>query len=57
MAGQLAQYGYHVTDKPGEADLWLLNSCTVKNPSESHFVNTIQKGRDQGMLVSSRRVV
>jgi threonylcarbamoyladenosine tRNA methylthiotransferase CDKAL1 len=33
MAGQLAAYGYQVTDSEKEADsaqLWLLNSCTVK---------------------------
>lgn len=26
-----------IIDKPEEADLWLLNSCTVKNPAEDHF--------------------
>lgn len=33
MAGQLAAYGYTVTDDEKQADkahLWLLNSCTVK---------------------------
>jgi threonylcarbamoyladenosine tRNA methylthiotransferase CDKAL1 len=30
MAGQLAAYGYQLTDEPAKADLWLLNSCTVK---------------------------
>lgn len=25
-----------------EADLWLLNSCTVKNPAEDHFRNEIK---------------
>ena len=30
MAGQLAAYGYQLTDEPSKADLWLLNSCTVK---------------------------
>lgn len=37
MAGQLAATGYHLTDKKENADLWLLNSCTVKNPSEDTF--------------------
>jgi len=46
MAGQLASHGYRVTDNPEEADLWLLNSCTVKNPAEDHFRNMIQKGKD-----------
>ena len=37
MAGQLAAYGYKLTDHKKEANLWLLNSCTVKNPAEDHF--------------------
>ena len=31
-----------------EADLWLINTCTVKNPSQSAMVTIIQKGRDLG---------
>jgi hypothetical protein len=36
MAGQLAAYGYTLLpdERRGEAALWLLNSCTVKNPSQ-----------------------
>lgn len=37
MAGQLSAYGYNLTDDRAKADLWLLNSCTVKNPAEDHF--------------------
>ncbi|CAG9761726.1 unnamed protein product [Ceutorhynchus assimilis] len=37
MAGQLSAYGYNLTDDKSMADLWLLNSCTVKNPAEDHF--------------------
>ncbi|XP_010222403.1 PREDICTED: threonylcarbamoyladenosine tRNA methylthiotransferase-like [Tinamus guttatus] len=29
-----------------EADLWLLNSCTVKNPAEDHFRNSIKKAQE-----------
>ncbi|XP_035527862.1 threonylcarbamoyladenosine tRNA methylthiotransferase [Morone saxatilis] len=47
MAGQLAASGYKMTDDPTEADLWLLNSCTVKNPAEDHFRNSIKKAQDQ----------
>uniref|UniRef100_T1J4Q2 tRNA-t(6)A37 methylthiotransferase n=1 Tax=Strigamia maritima TaxID=126957 RepID=T1J4Q2_STRMM len=36
MAGQLA-----ANDDKKEADLWLLNSCTVKNPAEDHLKNEI----------------
>ena len=37
MAGQLAAYGYQIVDDKMTADLWLLNSCTVKAPAEDHF--------------------
>uniref|UniRef100_A0A8C5TAF1 tRNA-t(6)A37 methylthiotransferase n=1 Tax=Malurus cyaneus samueli TaxID=2593467 RepID=A0A8C5TAF1_9PASS len=46
MAGQLAAYGYTITDNSAEADLWLLNSCTVKNPAEDHFRNSIKKAQE-----------
>ncbi|NXK94288.1 CDKAL methylthiotransferase, partial [Formicarius rufipectus] len=46
MAGQLAAYGYRITDNSAEADLWLLNSCTVKNPAEDHFRNSIKKAQE-----------
>jgi len=44
MAGQLAAQGYEITEEKEKADLWLLNSCTVKNPAEEHFKNEINKG-------------
>ena len=28
------------------ADLWLLNSCTVKNPSEDNFRNAIKRAQE-----------
>ena len=37
-----------VTDSPLSADLWLLNSCTVKGPSEDSLNNSIRKGRELG---------
>uniref|UniRef100_A0A8C5MY07 tRNA-t(6)A37 methylthiotransferase n=1 Tax=Leptobrachium leishanense TaxID=445787 RepID=A0A8C5MY07_9ANUR len=46
MAGQLASYGYSITESPEQADLWLLNSCTVKNPAEDHFRNSIKKAQE-----------
>lgn len=38
MMGQLADYGYELVEKPEEADLVLVNSCTVKNPSQDAFL-------------------
>ncbi|KAG7154483.1 Threonylcarbamoyladenosine tRNA methylthiotransferase-like [Homarus americanus] len=51
MAGQLAAYGYRIVDEKLEADVWLLNSCTVKNPAEDHFRNEIKAGREAGKKV------
>lgn len=51
MAGQLVQFGYSLTNEKDKADLWLLNSCTVKNPSEDTFRNDIQSGLKIGKKV------
>uniref|UniRef100_A0A9J7ZFJ5 tRNA-t(6)A37 methylthiotransferase n=1 Tax=Cyprinus carpio carpio TaxID=630221 RepID=A0A9J7ZFJ5_CYPCA len=51
MAGQLAASGYKITENPADADLWLLNSCTVKNPAEDHFRNSIKKAQEQNKKV------
>jgi len=51
MAGQLAAQGYNITQNKDSADLWLLNSCTVKNPAEEHFKNEINKGLDNDKKV------
>lgn len=51
MAGQLASHGYIITDEPSDADLWLLNSCTVKNPAEDHFRRMIQEGKDKNKQI------
>ncbi|KAJ3045463.1 hypothetical protein HK097_001194, partial [Rhizophlyctis rosea] len=54
MAGLLAAAGYTVLledSKKDTADLWLLNSCTVKGPSEQTFVNDIKRGTDRGKKV------
>ncbi|XP_062041299.1 threonylcarbamoyladenosine tRNA methylthiotransferase [Lepus europaeus] len=51
MAGQLAAYGYKITENALDADLWLLNSCTVKNPAEDHFRNSIKKAQEENKKV------
>ncbi|KAL1517884.1 hypothetical protein ABEB36_001590 [Hypothenemus hampei] len=45
MGGQLSAFGYHLTDDKTKADLWLLNSCTVKSPAEDHFRNEIESAK------------
>merc|ERR1719452_256535 len=51
MAGQLAAQGYDIVDNRDEADLWLLNSCTVKNPAEDHLRNEIRAAHREGKKV------
>jgi len=51
MAGQLAAEGYKIVTEKEEAQVWLLNSCTVKNPAEQHFKNEVNKGLDQDKKV------
>ncbi|KAJ8684413.1 hypothetical protein QAD02_020205 [Eretmocerus hayati] len=51
MAGQLAAYGYNITDDKDIADLWIINSCTVKSPAEDHFRNDIDAGKKLGKHV------
>ncbi|KAF4522850.1 hypothetical protein B566_EDAN008169 [Ephemera danica] len=53
MAGQLAAYGYKIVtdDEKNNADVWLLNSCTVKNPAEDHFRNEVKAAQDLGKAV------
>ncbi|XP_068305901.1 uncharacterized protein [Pyrus communis] len=45
MAGQLSAFGYLLSDNPEEADLWLINTCTVKSPSQSAMDTLIAKGK------------
>lgn len=33
---------FPLLENASDADLWLLNSCTVKNPAEDHFRNSIK---------------
>ncbi len=51
MAGQLASQGYTVQEDKDSANLWILNSCTVKSPSEDHFRNEVQQGLNSGKKV------
>ena len=38
MAGLLAEYGFQIVDKMENADACLINSCTVKGPSQEKFI-------------------
>jgi threonylcarbamoyladenosine tRNA methylthiotransferase CDKAL1 len=51
MAGVLQEYGYAIVESDENADLVILVSCTVKNPSESHFFTYMDKLLAQGIKV------
>eukprot|EP01084_Bolivina_argentea_P166605 289221_1 len=54
MSGLLSSFGYNIIlneDKSDDADLWLLNSCTVKGPSQEHFISFVKKGKLKGKLI------
>ena len=48
MLGQLQQYGYRITDDSMDADVWVVNTCTVKNPSQTAMANLLERGRKLG---------
>ncbi len=50
MAGLLATYGYALVDDSARmsADLWLVNTCTVKSPSQSAMDTLLSAGRAAG---------
>ncbi|KAI1728305.1 radical SAM superfamily domain-containing protein [Ditylenchus destructor] len=51
MSGLLTKAGFTVTSSKDLADLWLLNSCTVKTPSENLLVNQIKDAQNNGKKV------
>ena len=51
MAGLLDRQGYKVLEERTDADVWILNSCTVKNPAEDHFRNEVESGLSLGKKV------
>jgi len=51
MEGILTNYGYRMETDPAKADLWLLNSCTVKDPSQAAFMHLVHKAKDIGTPV------
>ena len=51
MMGLLAEYGYNFVDDFGEADVCVINSCTVKNPSQEAFVNYVARAKKTGQKI------
>jgi threonylcarbamoyladenosine tRNA methylthiotransferase CDKAL1 len=51
MEGMLTNYGFRMTNDQNDADIWLLNSCTVKDPSQAAFMHLVKKAKDMNLPV------
>jgi threonylcarbamoyladenosine tRNA methylthiotransferase CDKAL1 len=51
MMGLLRDYGYTLADDLETADACVINSCTVKNPSQDGAVNLVRKAQGSGKSV------
>lgn len=51
MMGLLSEYGYKFVEDFGDSDVCVINSCTVKNPSQEAFVNYVQRAKQTGKKV------
>ena len=57
MEGLLGDYGYKVfteESRSEEADIWVVNTCTVKNPSQNAMSRILKKGKElrKGLVVA-----
>jgi len=51
MGGLLTAAGFKVSNDKDNSDIWLLNSCTVKTPSEAQLENMIKEAQKLGKCV------
>jgi threonylcarbamoyladenosine tRNA methylthiotransferase CDKAL1 len=51
MEGILSSYGFQISESQQDADLWLVNSCTVKDPSQAAFMHLVNKGKENSIPV------
>ena len=51
MEGMLQDYGYSLEKRADDAELWLINSCTVKDPSQAAFMHLVTKAKQEGKKV------
>jgi threonylcarbamoyladenosine tRNA methylthiotransferase CDKAL1 len=49
--GQLRDYGYAIVDNFDDCDACVVNSCTVKHPSETRAINLVNKASEEGKKV------
>lgn len=51
MMGLLTEYGYRITDDMSKAQIAVINSCTVKGPSQDAMTSEIRKAKDLNIPV------
>ena len=51
MVGILAKEGYEIVDNLEDSDLTIINSCTVKSPSQAAFINLALKSKQKNKHV------
>ncbi|CAI2322532.1 unnamed protein product [Caenorhabditis sp. 36 PRJEB53466] len=51
MSGLLRKAGYDIMKEGEHADVWVLNSCTVKTPSEQQANNLVVQGQKAGKKI------
>lgn len=51
MSGKLIEAGHKITENENNADLFLINSCTVKNLSETKFFQDVRKYKEKGKKI------
>jgi len=51
MMGQLRDYGYTLVDRLEDCDACVINSCTVKHPSETRAMNMVGQAQELGKHV------
>jgi len=51
MVGQLRDYGYTMVDSIEDCDACVVNSCTVKHPSETRAMNLVTSAQEAGKAI------
>mmetsp|Transcript_11562 Transcript_11562/g.25427 ORF Transcript_11562/g.25427 Transcript_11562/m.25427 type:complete len:568 (+) Transcript_11562:43-1746(+) len=51
MMGQLRDYGYTLVDSIEDCDVCVINSCTVKHPSETRAMNMVTNSKQSGKAI------
>jgi len=41
------RYGYELVDNSEIADAWVVNSCTVKDPSQAAFMHVVNQAKEK----------